>query len=1095
MDATEYLKNWDDVECDYKRSSMGGIVRSFTSKFEFIGKAYDALFNALVATRMNISAVVTIYLRTESWEWEELFSAVLDASTIEFDGTTFSMSAYDNDVASKLNAKKGTKYQYPVSELDTELLTFERLKMNNWETYTLAPSKWETYESQVSSGFGWFTLPLYQMDSSVNVRGALEFIDQEGELVAYQPNRNITEDSAPARNDAENAYFCIAKRNTKLRVRLALTLKNNLSELKDVKVKLGLYAFKSDGTWLATLGYEQAGIGQRSVSLVVDQTVTLEEGQYVSLLIGHSYVDLETLMRDYHNEVEAYKYDINDWTARFDWEDIGEKVTIDCLKPITLLNKLLFSMCGEGITGLIDNDAENRLTNCRLVPAESARAIADAYVYSSFTNFCNFMEALFGYVYHLEGNVVHFCHRDTLFSADGPKQITAYSDFSVQADAGMTYSTIEIGHDAVDYDEDNGRKEFNFKQTYNTGFIFSNNTLSLDPSYRVDGYGLEYLVEKRADDGTDDDSDDAVFAVLTDGNTGYLKPDRSTEIRKYVDTSGTEVGEGVSGFMYLVDDITGDGYINAKYHPYFCAQANKAYLATFADTLLFASSDGASNIAFNGIPCDKDIIVGTERKYTPLNLSFKTNSIALPSAVNGLISLKKDGVTYSGWMSSLKLHSIKTKEASYKVILSAGFYGGPDPDDGGDTEEGVTIYVRAGLKAASGGKKSVYILASRASEYEYKVRAKIGYNDASSNPVTEYVLYTVAPGTTAITGQSYNSPYYIEFVAFQGADDPNTYITSFVNREMDDDEDVSATDLVLSGRLTYYNGKDETKIYYSLDQQAPEDIAITTTISNPDTGSSQSVTVTIGAGSTSASLVVSGCYKAMTEPPTYGVLQKSQVTWNGYKFFIVDTADTEDETSEYEPPVITSVDVADVNGSGTSTVNTAIVYYTQVNPNGVTESGNTQVSFSDVRANGVGSTTERTALATRTITVTVNGKTSASYTFTVYQAQYVPGKLTLNLSNEYDSDVIISNFDVGSLHHSDEINIPAYGTLQVISNVSVGSSTRITVSGTVLPTSRFIEADMQYGTIISVSKETTGLFSITASLADGASDTLTVTFS
>lgn len=37
------LKNWDEIKCVYKRADYGGVVRSFTSKFEFVNKAYQLL--------------------------------------------------------------------------------------------------------------------------------------------------------------------------------------------------------------------------------------------------------------------------------------------------------------------------------------------------------------------------------------------------------------------------------------------------------------------------------------------------------------------------------------------------------------------------------------------------------------------------------------------------------------------------------------------------------------------------------------------------------------------------------------------------------------------------------------------------------------------------------------------------------------------------------------------------------------------------------------------------------------------------------------------------------------------------------------------
>lgn len=39
------IKNWDEVSLSLKRNDFSGIIRSFSSKFEFTNKAYNLLLN------------------------------------------------------------------------------------------------------------------------------------------------------------------------------------------------------------------------------------------------------------------------------------------------------------------------------------------------------------------------------------------------------------------------------------------------------------------------------------------------------------------------------------------------------------------------------------------------------------------------------------------------------------------------------------------------------------------------------------------------------------------------------------------------------------------------------------------------------------------------------------------------------------------------------------------------------------------------------------------------------------------------------------------------------------------------------------------
>ena len=58
----EDVKNWDDLTYSLKRKEYGGIIRAFTSKFEFIGDAYDMLLSEWLTNLTNSKARVFVRL-------------------------------------------------------------------------------------------------------------------------------------------------------------------------------------------------------------------------------------------------------------------------------------------------------------------------------------------------------------------------------------------------------------------------------------------------------------------------------------------------------------------------------------------------------------------------------------------------------------------------------------------------------------------------------------------------------------------------------------------------------------------------------------------------------------------------------------------------------------------------------------------------------------------------------------------------------------------------------------------------------------------------------------------------------------------------
>ena len=124
--------------------------------------------------------------------------------------------------------------------------------------------------------------------------------------------------------------------------------------------------------------------------------------------------------------------------------------------------------------------------------AESIRGILSAKLYTSYTKFVDWMEACFGFVQKIEGDIVKFVHRDSLFTFNGNKNISrSISDFQFKVDSSRIYARVKVGYDKVDYECLNGRDEFRFTAEYTTGLQVTDNTLELVSPYRADAYGLK----------------------------------------------------------------------------------------------------------------------------------------------------------------------------------------------------------------------------------------------------------------------------------------------------------------------------------------------------------------------------------------------------------------------------------------------------------------------------------------------------------------------------------------------------------------------------------------------------------------------------
>jgi len=134
------LKNWDEVKCVFKRADFGGVVRTFTSKFEFTNEAYRLLMQEYDLRGFRASATITIYVINDNWMYEPLFYCDLDFSSLTYTEYVLSMNAIDDSIASRIKAAKSTKFEFVVGEdipVNGTKYLFDRIKMLETATYAI----------------------------------------------------------------------------------------------------------------------------------------------------------------------------------------------------------------------------------------------------------------------------------------------------------------------------------------------------------------------------------------------------------------------------------------------------------------------------------------------------------------------------------------------------------------------------------------------------------------------------------------------------------------------------------------------------------------------------------------------------------------------------------------------------------------------------------------------------------------------------------------------------------------------------------------------------------------------------------------------
>lgn len=651
-EATDDLKNWDDFELAYKRSSYDGVIRSFSTQFEFVNRSYDLLKEEFYKNYLSSKAGIVFYKRNNSWNWDEVFRCALDFSTYSEDGSVVSINAIDNTLAAIIKAKKSIQYEYPVADLETSVLKYDGLNLQYEAKYVSGGSSAEDndelqyvqYHGQiVEGGPATISFPLYKVDNSElpKLDSPLVFTDE------------------PFSSDGSVRTFAEALSDIDITINLSFSFYVVDDTNKGTTyAQIVLFVKRADGT------LEQK---MRTQNTEGNPPTIVNENIKISLHTG-DMVGMDLLLYNTDTPITmTWTTYLRKFSMAINFKSRINSVDIDVISPNTILSKLLDSMTENtvdhegvidvtlpssgGITPIVFN---RLLERTYIMAAESARGLPKAKIYTSYKKFCEWMEAEFGYVPVINENTVTFMHRDKLFSSTVVKDLgTEINDYEFSVNDSLIYSSVIVGYDKQDYDSINGRDEFRFTNEFSTGLKLTDNTLSLISPYRADAYGIEFLVQKRGEDTTDNDSDNDVFFVECDDSVPVDQP--LPLYRPYTE-------DQLSGLL------SPDTMFNLNYSPRFMLEANKKYIGACTNLLKFASSDGNSDVSIDGVKETDDFSI-PERLFTVSEVEIETSDIGVPNDLVGLISFENKGETITGYIKQLKINIEKEQATSYSLIV------------------------------------------------------------------------------------------------------------------------------------------------------------------------------------------------------------------------------------------------------------------------------------------------------------------------------------------------------------------------------------------------------------------------------------------
>lgn len=622
---TNDLKNWDDIELSLKRDNYDGVIRSFSTKFEFVNSSYYLLKGEYQSKYLSSSAQIVFYKRNNSWSWNEVFRCALDFSTYSDDGMVISINAIDNTLSAIIKAQKSTVYEYLVSDVYTDRLRYDRLDMSSIYNFTTSDYfrrlPGDYLEMYITSYNNEISKPYVETDTSERkVVAIIQDVPQNGIIVLFDVDVFL-----------DNRIFGEFHPALSVDISISAPGHDYYTTIQKGQTKRVFFGFK---------------ITKSDFDSTTDKKI---------------YVDIRNIKWDeskYYKISEVYFKKIHEFKITYYSRQAIEDIRVTPLNIV--LSKLIESMTGETkYRGVIDGYSPSpshtdRLSTTYIMAAESARNLPEAKLYTSYKKFCDFMECEFGYVPIISNDKVTFMHRDKLFISDVSRRLSkAVNNYQYSVNSSLIYSSVKVGYDKQDYESINGRDEFRFTNEFETGLKLTDNKLSLICPYRSDSYGIEFLVQKRGEDTTDSSSDNDVFIISCiegDAIGSYLKPYRPYPANR------------ISGL------ISPDTMFNLEYSPRYMLEANKSFIGACTKLLKFTSSDGNSDVSINGVKETDDFSIPNSL-FTVGEASVDTSEIDIPEMIDGLIEFENKGELIQGYTKQTKFKIGKEKDVNYSLII------------------------------------------------------------------------------------------------------------------------------------------------------------------------------------------------------------------------------------------------------------------------------------------------------------------------------------------------------------------------------------------------------------------------------------------
>lgn len=487
---------WEDISLVWERNLVKwGITRNYSLPMGFVLDGADILRYIFYNNNFDKQVYLLIQQQdlvispTNYYFWYKFFyRGELDLTTTTDEENKVQVNIMEGGLSKELKANENTTYEIPVDEL---VVKMDGVVLKQGASFLLLNG---LLDSDLNPHIPELSLLNAETVQSIGAKSTAR-------TVAF--NETAMFDS--------KEFFLFTSTETELTItwNFGITLALiGVGALPDPHYLFQLRAFDSDG------------------NLVVDENLINYTADPLLFYAHHTFSGTATYTIPANSEVYLRSTNTiqGDFTS-FTYDDTG---TVDIMytylhrttyikanKPLTTYKRLIEKITGSQYNGV--SDLLSTKPNLATTSGDAIRGFENSVIKSSMNDFFTSFNAVLNAGMGVENDQIRFEEKAHFFDDTTVIALGQVKNFKCKVANDFLYNTVKIGYPNQDYEDVNGREEFNTTQIRTSPLKRVQKELDLVSKYRADMYGIELTrINLDGKTTTDDSADNDTFILNID---------------------------------------------------------------------------------------------------------------------------------------------------------------------------------------------------------------------------------------------------------------------------------------------------------------------------------------------------------------------------------------------------------------------------------------------------------------------------------------------------------------------------------------------------------------------------------------------------